>query len=363
MARYLLILASAFALAATATPSMRRLAVRLGIVDQPSARKIHARPTPLMGGVAIYVAFIAALAIWGDRFYVRQVVGILLGASLCSVLGLWDDRRSIGPGVKLLGQLVGAVILVVSGVQVQVLPSPAINLALTLLWVVGITNAMNLLDNMDGLCGGVGAIAAAFFLLMAAMSGQYLVGTLAAALLGACIGFLLYNVNPASIFMGDAGSLFLGFTLAAVGIKLRFPDNVAFVTWMAPVLVLGLPIFDTTLVFLSRLRRGLNPLTHPGKDHVSHRLVGGGLTRREAVLTLYLACCALGVLAMYVTQASIVESYVVGGAVFLVGVWQMWRLEAAYVAQPFDAAVAAATVDAMGADGADRAAPGAGPRR
>ncbi len=360
MARYLLILASAFALAATATPPMRRLAVRLGIVDQPSARKIHARPMPLMGGVAIYLAFIAALLIWGDRFYVRQVVGILLGASLCSVLGLWDDRRSIGAGLKLLGQVVAAVILIVTGVQVQMLPYAAVNVALTLLWVVGITNAMNLLDNMDGLCGGVGAIAAAFFLLMAAMSGQYLVGALAAALLGACIGFLVYNVNPASIFMGDAGSLFLGFTLAAAGIKLRFPDNVAFVTWMVPVLVLGLPIFDTTLVFVSRLRRGLNPLTHPGKDHVSHRLARGGMTHREAVLTLCLVCCALGVLAMYVTQASIAESYLVGGAVLLVGLWQLWRFEAAYLTQRPDAAAA---LDAVGAESADGGAPGSGPRR
>lgn len=330
MARYLLILASAFALAVSATPMIRRAAVRLGVVDQPSARKIHARPMPLMGGVAIYLAFIAALVIWGDRFYVRQVVGILLGASLCSVLGLWDDRRGIGAGLKLVGQVAAAAVLIVTGVQVQMVPYAAVNVALTLLWVVGITNAMNLLDNMDGLCGGIGAIASAFFLLMAAMSGQYLVGALAAALLGACIGFLVYNVNPASIFMGDAGSLFLGFTLAAAGIKLRFPGNVVFVTWMVPVMVLGLPIFDTTLVVVSRLRRGLNPLTHPGTDHVSHRLVRGGMTRREAVLTLYLVCCALGVLAMYVTQASMVESYVVGGAVFVAGLWLLWRFEALY---------------------------------
>ncbi len=350
MARYLLIVVSAFALATIVTPSMRRLAMRLGIVDQPAARKLHTRPMPLMGGVAIYLAFIAALLIWGDRFYVQQVIGIVLGASLCSFLGLWDDRRSIGAGLKLLGQLVAAAILIISGVHVHVLPYPAVNVALTLLWVVGITNAMNLLDNMDGLCGGVGAIAAAFFLLMAAMSGQYLVGALAAALLGACIGFLVYNVNPASIFMGDAGSLFLGFTLAAVGIKLRFPDNVVFVTWMAPVLVLGLPIFDTTLVFVSRLRRQLNPLTHPGKDHVSHRLERRGMTRREAVLTLYLVCCALGVLAMYVTQASMLESYLVGGAVCLLALWQLWRLEwGTGVAAPAEAAATPAA--AAGARG------------
>ncbi|MFH1086466.1 MAG: MraY family glycosyltransferase, partial [Chloroflexota bacterium] len=206
-------------------------------------------------------------------------------------------------------------------------PYPILNILVTIIWVVGITSALNLLDNMDGLSAGVATVASAFFLLLAAMSGQYLVGALAAALLGACIGFLVYNVNPASIFMGDAGSLMIGFLLAAVGIKLRFPDNVRFVTWMIPVLVLGLPIFDTTLVFLSRLRRGLNPLTTPGKDHVSHRLVSLGHSQREAVLILYLAAGALGVLAMYLTQASIPEGYLVGGAVFLAGLVLLWRLE------------------------------------
>jgi UDP-GlcNAc:undecaprenyl-phosphate GlcNAc-1-phosphate transferase len=281
----------------------------------------------LMGGVAIYLAFIATLLFLGDRSVVRETVGIFLGATLCSFMGLWDDRSGLGVAAKLVGQLAAAVILIASGVQVRVLHIPALNIATTIFWVVGITNAMNLLDNMDGLSGGVGAVASAFFLLLAAMSGQYLVGALAAALLGACIGFLVYNLNPASIFMGDAGSLFLGFLLAATGIKLRFPDNVTFVTWMIPVVVLGLPVFDTTLVVISRLRRGCNPLATPGKDHVSHRLVGMGYTRREAVLILYLTCCALGVIAMYLTQATIIEGYVVGGVTMLAGLYFLWRLQ------------------------------------
>jgi len=327
MAQYLLILVSAFALAVGATPLARRLAFRLGILDQPSARKVHVRPMPLLGGVAIYVAAIVALALFGDRFYVRQVAGILVGATFCSFMGLWDDRLGLTAWAKLGGQLAAALVLVVSGVQVRVFANAAADIALTVFWTVGITNAMNLLDNMDGLSGGISAIAAAFFLLLAASSGQYLVGILAAALLGACIGFLVYNVNPASIFMGDAGSLFLGFMMASVGIKLRFPDNVHFVTWMVPVLVLGLPIFDTTLVFISRLRRGANPLTAAGKDHVSHRLVKLGFSQREAVLILYLICGALGVLAMYLTQASIAEGYAVGGAVLLLALYSLWRLE------------------------------------
>jgi UDP-GlcNAc:undecaprenyl-phosphate GlcNAc-1-phosphate transferase len=138
---------------------------------------------------------------------------------------------------------------------------------------------------------------------------------------------LFYNLNPASIFMGDSGALFLGFVLAAVGIKLRFPDNVTFVTWMVPVLVMGLPIFDTTLVIFSRLRRHLNPATTPGRDHISHRLVAAGMTRREAVLTLYVVSFILGLLATFVTRASVLEGYMVGGLVALASLYGLWRVE------------------------------------
>lgn len=328
MTHYMLIFAAALTFAVVGTPVARRLALRTGTLDYPQARKIHTAPMPLLGGAAIYIAFILALLLFGDRFFISQTVGILLGATIISFFGVWDDRGRVPPLLKLtVGQPLAALILWASGVRVTFLPHPALNLAVTVLWVVGISSALNLLDNMDGLSGGVGAIASAFFLLLAAMSGQYLVGSLAAALTGACIGFLYYNFNPASIFMGDGGSLFLGFVLAAVGIKLRFPSNVPVVTWMIPVLVLSLPIFDTTLVVISRLRRGLNPLTHPGRDHVSHRLVAMGWSQREAVLGLYLVCCTLGVLAMFLTQAGLVEAYVVGGAVALAGLIGLWKLE------------------------------------
>ncbi|MFQ6059252.1 MAG: MraY family glycosyltransferase [Anaerolineae bacterium] len=328
MTNYMLIFAAALTFAVAGTPVARWLALRTGTLDYPQARKIHITPMPLLGGAAIYAAFILALLLFGDRFYISQAVGILLGATIISFFGVWDDRGRVHPLLKLaVGQPVAALILWASGVRVTFLPHPALNLAVTVLWVVGISSALNLLDNMDGLSGGVGAIAAAFFLLLAAMSGQYLVGSLAAALLGACLGFLYYNFNPASIFMGDGGSLFLGFVLAAVGIKLRFPANVPAVTWMIPVLVLGLPIFDTTLVVISRLRRGLNPLTHPGRDHVSHRLVALGWSHREAVMALYLVCFVLGVLAMFLTQAGLAEAYTVGGMVALAGLIALWKLE------------------------------------
>jgi UDP-GlcNAc:undecaprenyl-phosphate GlcNAc-1-phosphate transferase len=324
---FMLIFASALVLAIGGTPLARRLALRLGIIDRPNARKIHVDPIPLLGGVAIYGAFIAALVLFGNRFRLNELISILVGASLMSFLGVWDDRRGLSPLLKLLGQFLAASILVISGVYIGTFPWEALNIAVTLGWVVVITNAMNLLDNMDGLSGGVGAVAAIFFLLLAAMNDQYLVGALSAALVGACFGFLIYNFNPASIFMGDAGSLFLGFVLAAVGIKLRFPEGIEIVTWMVPVLILGLPLFDTTLVIISRLRRHLNPLTTPGKDHVSHRLVAMGYTRREAVLICYLICAGLGVVALFVTQATILEGYIVGGIVALAAVAALWWLE------------------------------------
>jgi len=323
----LLIFVSALLLALGATPVVRRLADRLGVVDQPDARKLHRAPVPLLGGIAIYVGFILALLLFGEGWVLSQMIGILVSATMVSFLGIWDDRWGVRPLLKLLGQLVAASILIISGVKVSFLPYPALNVAITLVWVVGITNALNLLDNMDGLSGGVGAVAAGFFLLLAAMNGQYLVASLAAALMGACIGFLYYNLNPATIFMGDAGSMFLGFILSVVAIKLRFPGRPSMITWMIPVVVLGLPIFDTTLVVISRLRGGMNPLTSPGKDHVSHRLVQMGLSQRNAVIVLYLICCALGLAALFIMQAGFLQAYLMGAAVFVAGLMGLIALE------------------------------------
>ena len=326
MSSFLLMAASALVIAVGGTPLVRYAALRLGILDNPSARKIHSAPVPLMGGAAIYVAFIAALALWGERSYVNEVVGIFVGATLVSIVGALDDSRGMGSYLKLFFQVAAAFILILSGVQVRLFHS-FVDVALTLLWVVGITNAFNLLDNMDGLSSGVATIAAAFFTLLAAMSDQYLVGTLAAALCGACIGFLVYNWNPARVFMGDTGSLFLGFLLAAVGIKLRFPANSAGITWMIPILVLALPVFDTTLVFFSRLRRGKNPLTAAGKDHVSHRLARRTGSQREAVLLCYLITGGTGLSSIFLTQANLQEAVVVGLAALLLALFALWKLE------------------------------------
>ncbi len=327
MTIYMLVFAGALVLTIGVTPVARWLAPRVGVMDKPEARKVHHRPIPRMGGVAIYLAVIVVALALGERYNFAQFGSILVGATGVSFMGLIDDRWGLRPLVKVLGQILAALLLYASGIYVGTFHHPVLNLVTTVLWVGYITNAVNLLDNMDGLAGGITAIAASYFALMCFFSGQYLVGALSIAVLGACLGFLFYNLNPASIFMGDSGALFLGFILAAIGIKLRFPDNVTFVTWMVPVLVMGLPIFDTTLVIISRLRRRLNPATTPGRDHISHRLVAAGMTQREAVLTLYVVSFILGLLAIFVTQASILEGYTVGGLVALAGLYGIWRVE------------------------------------
>jgi UDP-GlcNAc:undecaprenyl-phosphate GlcNAc-1-phosphate transferase len=296
-------------------------------MDQPNPRKVHARPMPLLGGAAIVGASLLTLLLLRDRFEIQQLTTILLGAALVALMGFYDDRWGLRPVLKLLGQIFAAGILIFSGVKVTALPAEWMNVTVTLLWVVGLTNSLNLLDNMDGLSSGVAGVCASFFVVMADMSGQIYVSDLAAALLGATLSLLVYNFNPASIFMGDTGSMFLGFLLAAIGIKLRFPDNVPFVTWMVPIVVMGMPIFDTTLVFISRLRRGKNPLTTPGKDHASHRLVGLGLTTREAVLSHYLISGMYGMVAILITQANVLEGYALGSITLVVSLYGLWFFE------------------------------------
>jgi UDP-GlcNAc:undecaprenyl-phosphate GlcNAc-1-phosphate transferase len=336
----LLIFLAGLVFAILATPIVRRVAHRYDVIDSPSVRKIHASPVPLLGGAAIYLAVILGLLLFGNLEYVVQTASILLGATLMSMLGVWDDKWGLRPLAKLAGQVVVASLLFFTGVRVEFLHNDWLNYIATVGWVVTITNALNLMDNMDGLAGGVAAVASVFFFLIATLTNQSLVAPLAAVMVGACLGFLYYNFNPASIFMGDTGSLFLGFMLAAVGIKLRFPANYDIVTWMVPVLVLGVPLFDTALVTLSRIRRGI-PISRGGKDHFSHRLVAMGYTRREAVLILYLIQGALGVAALVVMQASVFQGYIVGSVVLACAAVAAYRLEQLDLSQTNPAPVGA----------------------
>ncbi|MCB0033212.1 MAG: undecaprenyl/decaprenyl-phosphate alpha-N-acetylglucosaminyl 1-phosphate transferase [Anaerolineales bacterium] len=328
MRTLIIIFLMALALTAMGTPMMRRFAIWIGFVDAPAGRKLHQEPMPLMGGVAIFGGAILAFIIFFIQFNItRQVIGIFGAITLVAAVGLIDDRLGLAARYKLLGQLLGVLILIYTGVYVQ-LPFPAwLNYLVTAVWIIGISNAINFLDNMDGLSAGVSAVAAAFIVLIGAINGQYLVASMAAAVFGACLGFLRHNFKPATIFMGDAGALFLGFILAILALQLRFPQNDNVVTWMVPVLILGMPIFDTTLVIISRSRRGVNPLTTAGKDHTSHRLVELGFGQREAVLVLYLFSGMFGMVAMFITQASPVDAYSIGAVVAAGGLYLIWHLE------------------------------------
>jgi UDP-GlcNAc:undecaprenyl-phosphate GlcNAc-1-phosphate transferase len=327
---------AAFCFALISTPAARRLAFRLGLIALPRSDRAHSVPTAMMGGVAIYLGATLVLAAGGAGawFLLRgwrnldELAGVLAGATMMGAIGLWDDRARLRPAVKLLPQFLAAALPIIAGVHIR-LPIPLwLNVALTVVWTLYVTNAINLCDNMDGVAAGITAVAACFFTLIAAMNGQYLVSALAAAVLGASLGFLRFNLPlpRASIFMGDAGALFLGFMLATLGIKVRFPDNVNFVTWMVPVLVLGVPLFDTTMVFVSRHRRHVS-LLQGGKDHLSHRLSRMGLGPLGATLTLDLLGGVLGMAAVFIMQANLVEGYLIGTLILLVAGYSLWRLE------------------------------------
>lgn len=326
MRSFIVIFILALAITGASTPWFRRTAIALGFVDSPGIRKVHHDPTPLLGGIAIFIgAIVATLIVYGGRVP-QQVAGPMLAGALVATVGLLDDRRQLPPWIRLGVQFAAFLLLVAFGIHVR-LPVPMwANYALTLFWTLGIINAVNLMDNMDGLSAGVCGVAAAFMMLIGAMNNQYLVAALSAALLGACLGFLRHNFAPANIFMGDAGAYFLGFWLAVLGIQMRFPQNVNFVTWMVPVMVLWVPIFDTTLVVLSRLRRGVHPFT-AGKDHLSHRLVARGMGQREAVLVIYLLSGIFGMVALFITQATILEGYFIGATVLLTSAYAFFRLD------------------------------------
>jgi UDP-GlcNAc:undecaprenyl-phosphate GlcNAc-1-phosphate transferase len=278
---------------------VRQAARQFEWLDQPSRRKMHADHIPLLGGVAMYLAFVFVIPITRSQTLFEEGAVVLIGATLLLIVGVIDDRRGVDPLAKLLAEVAAAMLLVIGGIGVGFLPFAWMNVGVTIFWIVGICNAMNLLDNMDGLSAGVAAIACVFFVSLAVIEGQIWVSIVAAVLLGAVLGFLYFNWNPATIFMGDAGSLVLGFLLAVLGLKLRFPQGDPQRTWLIPILILAVPILDTTLVTLSRLRRGV-PISSGGRDHMSHRLVRLGLSVRQAVSLIYLAALVGGAVAVAV---------------------------------------------------------------
>jgi UDP-GlcNAc:undecaprenyl-phosphate/decaprenyl-phosphate GlcNAc-1-phosphate transferase len=310
---------------------VRALALRVGMVDLPGPRKVHLTPIPLLGGLAMYAAVVMAVLLAFHGPARAQIVGILIGATLVAAVGILDDHGVLHHQIKLfVGMPLAAAILLVSGIRAQVFSvvlggrsGDYLDAALTVVWVVGITASFSILDHMDGLCAGIAAMASLFFAMLAYLNGQMLVTTLAAAVLGAAAGFLRWNFKPAKIFMGDGGAMFLGFLMATLGLKLRLEHVNHLSSWFAPILILGVTIFDTTLVTISRWRRGLLPFATPGKDHAAHRLANLGLGHRGAVLTLYFLGAFGGGAAVLVSYLSVRGAFSAGAltlAVIFIGV-------------------------------------------
>lgn len=296
--------AVALAAAAVLTPAMERFALHWNVVDHPSERKRHRKPTPLLGGLAILLAF------WLSVFFfvlrgqtVSPSWGFVAAALLVALVGLWDDLSRLSVSVRLMAQAAAAAaVLATVGTATLFAEGSTfdswMNAVLTFLWVVGVTNALNLIDNMDGVAAAVAAVAAASFAALLATGGDLAAACLAAALAGAAIGFLFFNFPPARLFMGDAGSFFLGLTLAVLGIEAQRQTSHR-AGWIPALLILGLPLFDTTLVTISRLRRGKNPLTTPGRDHLAHRLGRLGWSTRKIVAAFAAATAILGIGAFF----------------------------------------------------------------
>lgn len=304
-------------IAALSTPIVKKLAYKLGAIDVPrDERRVHNRPIPRMGGLAIYLAFtICSLYFSG---FDKRVAGIVIGGTLVVIMGIIDDIKTLKPMPKFAFQIAAALVLISFGISVKSITVPfftrggSLNIGyfgipVTLIWVVGITNAINFIDGLDGLACGIGLISSLTLFGVAIISGRDISVLLTVVLAGACMGFLPYNFNPASIFMGDTGSQFLGFTLAAISIQGAIKSAAA-VAVAVPILALGLPIYDT---LFSMVRRKINkkPMSQADRGHFHHRLLDLGLTQRQAVYIMYIVSGLLGIFAILAMEMSSKKSY------------------------------------------------------
>lgn len=307
----------ALVLSLALTPVVRWLARRAGAVARPVERSVHKVPVPHLGGVAIYLAFAASLILNGG-WELQNVQGILLGGLVILLVGVVDDLRNLRPGVKLLGQVAAAVVLVAFGLRIGWVTNPLggllilgyMSIPLTIFWVISFVNIVNLIDGLDGLAAGISTIAALVLLIMALRADQApSVVLMAAALTGSALGFLPFNFNPAKIFMGDGGAMFLGFTLAALSVEGLLKSTLA-LALIIPVVVLGVPVLDTALAIHRRWRRGL-PVSGADRDHLHHRLLRLGFSHREAVLAMYGVTAWLGLGALAMVEATLPQAFLI----------------------------------------------------
>jgi len=315
-------------------PIVRQFALKVGWADQPNARRLNREPLPNAGGLAIYAGVIAALVLASllrpieIQSVLAQVLTILLGGSILVLVGFIDDQFSLPPSVRLWAQMITALLLIGNGISIKISFGTPIDvflsMTLTVLWVIGITNAINLIDGMDGLAGGVSFITAISLLGVSAQFDNRAADTLVlAALAGAALGFLRHNFHPSKIIMGDAGAYFFGYVLAATSILGRLQQSTVY-SLIPTVLFLLLPVIDTTQVFFRRLLAGKNPLSTPGKDHLHHRLLAWGLSQRHAAFTLWSITLASNLLAMTVQGMNLPVILTTAIGIFILMGFTVW---------------------------------------
>ena len=309
----------AFVVSFALTPVVKILAQKLGAMDVPGeARRVHDHPIPRMGGLAIFLGFIVSMLLFVD--ITQEVRGILLGSIIIVITGVIDDIISLRAWTKFLIQILAAVIAVLHGVVINVVSNPNVfssqeaivlgwlAIPLTVLWIVGITNSVNLIDGLDGLAVGVSTISSVTMLVIALLVADAPVALVLAALAGACIGFMPYNLNPAKIFMGDTGALLLGYVLATMSVMGLFKFY-AVVSFAVPLLALAVPLFDTIFAFCRRMLKGQSPF-HPDRGHFHHRLIDMGLSQKQAVAILYSISAILGLAAVVITTSGEIKALI-----------------------------------------------------
>ena len=292
------------------------IAKKFNIVDSPSARKVHTKPTPLLGGVAIFAAFILALLL--NFSFSWELKGIVIAASIILLSSLVDDVKELPASIRLIVQVLCALVVISFGVRLNIIPDQTplavtIEAIITVIWIVGITNAMNFLDGIDGLAGGISFIAAGTFFVIAYQTGQIYFAYLNIALAGACLGFLFFNFHPAKIFLGDAGSSFLGFTLASLAVMGEWAEKSPIVALSIPLLILVVLIFDTAYISVARIYQGKVKnfkewIEYVGQDHLHHRLMGLGLSQVQAVVFIYIVCLVFSLGALVLKHATILQA-------------------------------------------------------
>ena len=294
------------------TPMVRKLAIKIGAVDVPKDdRRVHKEPMPFLGGIAIFASFVITVLLFLPLD--RSTFAILMGGTVIVMSGILDDLRDLSPKVKLLFQITAAVILVLGGIKIEFITNPFssvstlvsigwLSIPVTIFWIVGITNTVNLIDGLDGLAAGVAMISSISLMLVAHKFSYTEITILSAIVAGGCLGFLPFNFNPAKIFMGDTGALFLGFILAAISIE-GIMKSVATIAVVVPIIILGIPIFDTTFAIFRRLLNGQSIMA-ADKGHLHHRLLNMGFSQKKTVLLLYGISSIFGLAAVIIAKAN-----------------------------------------------------------